>query len=236
MDKTLAKKLAQLEGLYALTERDLTARILSFNTEDLAVLLADVDAIVDNLDQKSAVIVSEVARRILDIETKAAERLARLPEIAYNPEAVRALELRFYKPFYQQNQQIRSNVKAVIERGYSRGLSLADNRAFQKAVVDQGIVGLVRSDGSKLSIKATGKAMVRTRVNEFQNHVALERYKAGGVEEVEFVVGGACRFRPITCTSLNGRRFPVDAIPPEFMPPRHLYGNSRLIPVVAYNG
>lgn len=111
-----------------------------------------------------------------------------------------------------------------------RGASLEDRRALQAAVRLHGIKGLVRSDGSTLSIKATGKALVRTRVNQLQNESHLARYKAGNVTHVNVVAeGGNCKASP-TCEDYEANGpYPIDEVP---APPYHLYCRCRVLPVI----
>lgn len=228
----LERRVQALINLYGATQKELEAAILRFGFDDLEKLQADMLAVLNQLDEKTAAWVSDSVWRIVMFETRRAERLIHGPKLSISKPVMNQINQGFYLTFAQQNQQIRDNLTSVLNKGFVRGATLEDRRAFQQAVMDEGIKGLVRADGSKLSIQATAKAMVRTRVNQLQNETHVERYRQGGIKKLEFQSGGYCKFTPVSCNDLDGDVVPIDDIPDDWLPPRHLYGNSRVIPVV----
>lgn len=235
MDKKTQAFVSHLQNLYGLAQKDLEALILGFDDDEVERLLADANGIIDRLDADTAAVVRQVVHRIVLFETRHAERHIGGPPLTVPESTMDAIDRNFYLAFHQQNQTVRYNITETINRGFKKGMSLEDRRAFQQSVIKQGIVGLVRSDGSQLSVEATGKALVRTRVNQLQAETQIHRYKAGGVTHVEFVAGGTCNYHGEggTCTELDGTRFPINDIPDWAQIPRHLYSNSRWLPVVS---
>jgi hypothetical protein len=233
MTPQILRRMAALEYLYKLTQRDLIVITLSWDANQLDTFLRDANAIVDRLDTQSAVLVRDLVHRVVTYETRLAERLLKVPPLTVTPQMMNAIDRRFYLTFAQQHQQIRTNVTEVVTKGWQRGMSLEAKQTLTKAVLNEGITGLVRADGSRLSVEATGKAMVRTRTNQLQAESQLARYREAEVEMVEYASGGICRFdgEGGTCNDLDGERFPIDAIPDYAEIPRHLYSMSRWLPV-----
>lgn len=236
---TLPKNVRQ--GIEALTAQygvvdDGLARILSeWDGRDVEDLMDQLRAQVSTLDRAAAGFVRLYTRAIVLAEYRAAEGVLSAPPLEISDRTLAQVQSRFYQTFTRQNAEISSTLDRLGEAGYRAGSSTYDNAVFQRVVRDQGITGLVRADGSRLSIRATGKAMVRTRVNQLQAESQLDRYGVAGVTMVEFHAGGkVCRYAGEggPCTSLDGERFPIDDIPEYARIPRHLYSQSRYLPVV----
>lgn len=226
----LEKRVQALVNLYGSTQKALEAAIISFGFDDLQKLTGDMNGILDKLDTTTAFWVSNSVWRIVVFETRRAERLINGPKLTISQAVMDKINRGYYQTFAQQNAQIRDNLNTVLNRGYVRGATLEDRRAFQQAVVNQGITGIIRSDGSRMSVAATGKAMVRTRTLQLQNETHLERYRAGGVEEVDILVEeGICNLDPPCDSYKDEEPYPIDEAPEL---PLHLYCRCRYVPVL----
>lgn len=226
----LERKVKALENLYGKSQTQLEAAIMSYGFDDLTKLQSDMNAVIDHLDAQTAAWVSDSVWRIVLFETRRAERLIRGPKLTISAEVMKTINQGFYVTFAQQNAQIRDNLTAVLNKGYVRGASLQDRRAFQQAVINQGIQGIVRSDGSTLSVRATGKALVRTRVEQLANESHMARYRAGGIKMIDVLAeDGECRATPSCQSYAEDGPYAVDEVP---LPPYHLYCRCRVVPVV----
>jgi hypothetical protein len=235
LPRTITAAIRELERLYAQAHHDLEAFVVGWSfKQPKAEFSKRVKKRLDQLDVSQAVFVRTIVGPTIRAEYREAERLIGVPVLPVTEQMVRQVEQRLYQTLAQQTAVCRREIQRVVEQGYKTGMTLEDRRAFQRAVIDKGIVGLVRSDGSRLGLEATGKAIVRTQVNQLQAESQIERYKAASVAHVQFQAGGPCTFKGTggTCTELDGHVWPIDSVPDWARIPRHLYSNSRWLPVV----
>lgn len=233
MEKRVSAAIEKMTRLYADSDSTLRTIVETWNGKDPGILLKRLGEELDNLDAHTRAFVATVVRPVVLSEYRTAERTLKLPPLQLTPQAEASISGRLYQTFRQQTATVRAETTRLIEEGWKQGQSLEDRRHLQKMIRDKGIVGLKRSDGSTLSLKATGKAMVRTRVNQLQAESQLDRYRQANVQEVEYMSGGRCTFAGEggTCQDLDGERFPIDDIPDWAQIPRHLYSQSRWVAV-----
>ncbi len=240
--------ISELLSSYGLAEdqlRDVIQRWdVGLSTSDRKRLLADIYEIIGTLDAANLNYTRSAVLRIIADSWKEADNVA----AAAGAETVLALRITkemaaqiqsgYYSTLEQIPKQMRTNIESALDEAYrlgkGSGRSSTTAPKIRKYLEKKGIKGLVRADGSTLSPKASAKAIVRTRNTQLQAEAQVQRYTEHGFDRVQYKKGPKrCRYAGDggTCHDLDGKIFPINAIPEYARIPRHLYSQSRWFPV-----